>query len=118
MTTLTKLRNRAQVTLPKEVVQKLDLKIGDDLNIEVKGGRVIITPVMVIPKDEMWAWKPEIREAIIEGEKEIREGKTKKYASVKDMLAEWKEEDDDEEGVFVGEALGVAHVHDKSNKPV
>lgn len=65
MSTLTKLRNRAQVTLPREVVKALDLKIGDDLKIEVKSGCVIITPVAVIPKDELWAWKPEIRDAII-----------------------------------------------------
>ena len=82
MSTLTRLRNRAQVTLPKEVVKTLDLKIGDDLIVEVKSGRVIMTPVAVIPKDELWAWKPEIREAIIEGRKEARDGKLKAYEAL------------------------------------
>jgi len=82
MSALTRLRNRAQVTLPKEVVKTLDLKIGDDLMVEVKSGRVIITPVAVIPKDELWAWKPEIREAIIEGRKEARAGKLKAYEAL------------------------------------
>lgn len=54
---------------------------------------MIITPVL---KDELWAWKPEIREAIIEGEKEVREGKTKTYTSVQEMLADWVKEDNEE----------------------
>jgi len=93
MSTLTKLRNRAQVTLPREVVKALDLKIGDDLKVEVKSGCVIITPVAVIPKDELWAWKPEIREAIIEGRKEARAGKLKAYESLDEMFTEWEEEE-------------------------
>lgn len=93
MSTLTKLRSRAQVTLPKEVVKALDLKIGDDLKVEVKSGRVIITPVAVIPKDELWAWKHEIREAIIEGRKEARSGKLKAYESLDEMFMEWEEEE-------------------------
>jgi bifunctional DNA-binding transcriptional regulator/antitoxin component of YhaV-PrlF toxin-antitoxin module len=93
MVTLIKLRNRAQVTLPKEAVKALDLKVGDDLQIEVKRGRVIITPVTVIPKDELWAWKPEIRAAIEEGRKEAREGKLKAYDSVDEMWAEMEAEE-------------------------
>ncbi len=89
MSTLTKLRNRSQVTLPKEVVKALNLKIGDDLRVEVKSGCVVITPVAVIPKDELWAWKPEIREAIIEGRKEARNGKLKAYESLDEMFEEW-----------------------------
>ncbi len=95
MGTLIKLRNRAQITLPKEVVKSLGLKNGDDLEIEIKRGRVIITPVAVIPKDELWAWKPEIRTAIEEGRKEAREGKLKSYVSVNEMWAEFETEEEE-----------------------
>ncbi len=90
MSTLTKLRNRAQLTLPKEVVKTLDLKVGDDLQVEVKSGRIVITPVAVIPKDELWAWKPEIREAIMEGRKEARTAKLKAYESLDEMFSDKK----------------------------
>lgn len=93
MSLLTKLRNRSQVTLPIEVVKALNLKIGDDLKVEVESGRVVITPVAVIPKDELWAWKPEIREAIYEGRKEARTGKLNVYESLDELFAEWDEED-------------------------
>ncbi len=88
MGALIKLRNRSQITLPKEVVRALSLKEGDDLEIVVKKGRVIITPVAVIPKDELWAWKPEIRAAIEEGRKETRVKDLKTYDSVDELYAE------------------------------
>jgi len=94
MGTLIKLRNRAQITLPKEVVKTLGLKNGDDLEIELKRGRVIITPVAVIPKDELWAWKPEVRAVIEEGRKEAREGKLKAYASVDELWGEMEAEEE------------------------
>ena len=109
MSTLTKLRNRAQVTLPKEVVRVLDLKVGDDLKVEVESGRVVITPVAVIPKDELWAWKPEIRDAIMEGRKEARTGNLKSYDNLDDMFAEWDEEDN---------AVGEDDAEDTTNEPV
>lgn len=89
MSTLTKLRNRAQVTLPKEVVKALDLKVGDDLKVDVESGHVVITPVAIVPKDELWALRPEIREAIIEGRKETRTGKLKSHDNLDKMFAEW-----------------------------
>ncbi|MBS4023617.1 MAG: AbrB/MazE/SpoVT family DNA-binding domain-containing protein [Dethiobacter sp.] len=110
MSALTKLRNRSQVTLPKEVVKALNLKIGDDLKVEVKSGRVVITPIAVIPKEELWAWKPEIREAIIEGQKEARTGKLKAYESLDEMFAGW---DDEEEGPMEGN-----NVQDTTDQPV
>jgi AbrB family looped-hinge helix DNA binding protein len=110
MSVLTKLRNRSQVTLPKEVVKALNLKIGDDLKLEVKSGRVVITPVAVIPKDELWAWEPKIREAINEGRKEARTGRLKAYESLDEMFAEW----DDEEEVSVE----VYNVQDATDQPL
>ena len=70
------------------MVKSLGLKSGDDLQIEIKRGRVVITPVAVIPKDELWAWQPEVRAAIEEGREEARAGKLKAYDSVDQLWAE------------------------------
>ena len=87
MPTLVKLRNRAQITLPKETVKILNLKEGDNLSVEVSNGKVVITPVAIIPKDELWAWSPKIRSAIEEGKLEANEGKLKEYDTVEEI---WK----------------------------
>ncbi len=88
MSTLVKLRSRAQITLPKETVRMLNLKEGDNLSIEVDDGKVIITPVVVIPKDELWAWSTDMRNAIEEGKREAKKGKLKEYSTPEDL---WKE---------------------------
>lgn len=85
MASLIRLRERAQITLPKETLRKLNIKTGDNLAVEIDDGRVILTPVAIIPKDELWAWKPEIRKAISEGRKEAREGNLKAYDSVDEL---------------------------------
>ena len=85
MTSLVKLRSRAQVTLPKEAVKELNLREGDNLSVEVDKGKVIITPVAVIPKDELWAWSPKIRSAIEKGKDEAKKGKLNEYNTVEDL---------------------------------
>jgi len=79
MPDLVKLRSRAQVTLPKEAVKTLNLKEGDNLSVEVADGKVIITPVAVIPRDELWAWSPKMRSSIEQSRLEARKGKLKEY---------------------------------------
>ena len=48
------LKQKSQVTIPKELVKKLNLSVGDKLEVEEKDGKLIITPVMVIPKSQAW----------------------------------------------------------------
>ncbi len=85
MSSLVKLRSRAQITLPKEAVKKLNLKEGDNLSIEVDKGKVIITPVAIIPKDELWAWSPKMRIAIEEGKREAKKGNLREYTSADEL---------------------------------
>ena len=85
MSTLVKLRSRAQITLPKETVKILKLKEGDNLSVEVDNGKVIITPVAVIPKDELWAWSPEMRSAIKQSKLETKQKNLKEYTSVEEL---------------------------------
>lgn len=44
------LRKKSQVTIPKEIVDQLNLKEGDHLEISVKNGAVILTPVAIYSK--------------------------------------------------------------------
>jgi len=88
MSTLVKPRSRAQITLPKEAVKKLNLKEGDNLSIEVDSGKVVITPVAIIPKDELWARSTKIRSTIEKVKLEAKEGNLKEYDSVEEL---WKD---------------------------
>lgn len=85
MLDLVKLRSRAQVTLPKEAVKTLNLKEGDILSVEVANGKVIMTPVAVIPRDELWAWSSKMRGVIEKSRLEAKEGNLKGYDSVEEL---------------------------------
>jgi len=44
MTKIVKLSSKYQVVIPKEARKKLGLRAGDQLAVEVKGGKVILRP--------------------------------------------------------------------------
>lgn len=44
------IRKNSQLTIPKKILDKLKLKEGDTIDIEVEEGKIIITPVEVKPK--------------------------------------------------------------------
>lgn len=48
---IVELRKKSQITLPKEIVKKLNLKEGDTLDISIKNGIINIKQVSIYPKD-------------------------------------------------------------------
>lgn len=59
--TLAQADARRRVTLPSGS----GIKAGDPMRIEVlDDGRILITPIVAIPKHQLWAWKPEVLERV------------------------------------------------------
>jgi len=50
---LIEFRKKSQITLPKEIVEGLDLKYGDLLQAELEGDAIKLRPVEIVPKSEM-----------------------------------------------------------------
>lgn len=44
------LRKKSQITIPKEIINELELKEGDHLDLTVKDGMIIIEPVALYSK--------------------------------------------------------------------
>lgn len=59
---IAELRQKAQVTIPKEIIVKLGLSEGDKLDIFEKDGSICIMPVVVYPKKYLDDLKEEIRD--------------------------------------------------------
>ena len=49
---LVKIIRHGQITLPKEVRSALRLKEGDYLEVDVEGGRIVLTPKVVLDREE------------------------------------------------------------------
>lgn len=71
---LTELRQKSQITIPKEIIAKLGLSEGDKLDIFEKDGSICIMPVVVYPKkylDELRKEIDDVKSKIISGEQPV-----------------------------------------------
>lgn len=83
---LVELKQKSQVTIPIELVKKLDLKPGDKLEVEEKDGCLIMTPVAVIPRHQMWFFSREWQQDELKVEQQIQEGRVKVAKSKDELL--------------------------------
>jgi len=60
MKMITELRQKSQITIPKGIVNKLNLQEGDNLEIYEKDGEIRIVPVVVYPVSYIEGLKSEI----------------------------------------------------------
>ena len=71
---LAELRQKSQITIPKELIVKLGLSEGDKLDVFEKDGTICMIPVAVYPKKYLDELRDEINEAkakIASGERPV-----------------------------------------------
>ncbi|HUJ69781.1 MAG TPA: AbrB/MazE/SpoVT family DNA-binding domain-containing protein [Syntrophorhabdales bacterium] len=83
---LVDLKQKSQVTIPKRLVKKLNLKTGDKLEIEEEAGRLVITPVIVIPRDQAWFHRREWQKKEEEVDRQKEEGRIHKASGKKELF--------------------------------
>jgi antitoxin MazE len=83
---ITQLRRRAQVTLPSEVVKKMKLQEGDNLDIAMEEDRIIIKPVLVIDRSQSWFWSKKWQELEREVDEDIKKGRVHKAKNVEELI--------------------------------
>lgn len=90
------IRKRGQITLPKSIIEKLDLQEGDQLELEVNDrGEMKIVPTIQIPKDQAWFWTEEWQKGEREADEDIKTGRVKSFENVNEAI-HWLESDDAE----------------------
>lgn len=85
---LAELRQKSQITIPKEIIIKLGLSEGDKLDIFEKDGSICMMPVVVYPKKYL----DELREEIDDIKAKIAFGEQPVFDSV-DSLFDKLEDD-------------------------
>lgn len=83
---ITQLRRRSQVTLPSEVVKKMRLHEGDNLDIVVEDDKIIIKPVLIIDRSQAWFWSEEWQASEREAQEDIESGRVHEAAGVKELM--------------------------------
>ncbi len=84
MGTTVKVREKYQVTIPEDVRNKIPIKVGERVEVDVREGEIVIRPVLEVPRGQAWFWSQEWQERIAESMKDIEKGKVKVFKSVKE----------------------------------
>lgn len=83
---ITKLRERSQITLPAEIVKKLKLHPGDNLDVFVEDDKIIVKPVLIIDRSQAWFWSQKWQEKEREVEEDIKNKKIHKAKDVDELI--------------------------------
>ena len=79
---LAELRQKSQITIPKEIVEKLGLVEGDKLHISERNGEICIMPVVVYPQKYL----DEPRGEIAETKEKIASGKQPVFDNIEALF--------------------------------
>ena len=85
---LAELRAKSQITIPKELVDKLGLSEGDKLDVFEQDGVICMMPVVVYPKKYL----DRLREEITETKAKIAAGELPLFDNVDALFAKLEEE--------------------------
>ena len=78
------LQSRNTITVPLEVRRALHLEPGDPLEANVEGGRLVLTPVAVVPRSFQLAESGAAKEA--EAEEDLRQGRVEVFETAASIL--------------------------------
>ena len=56
---ITRISPKHQITIPKEAFEKLQLEVGDFLEVDVTEEGLLLIPKKLISKDQIWFWTKE-----------------------------------------------------------
>lgn len=71
MSTTVKVRTKHSVTIPAEVRKKIRLAVGDRVEVTAEEGRIVIRPMIEVPRDQAWYWKKEWQRKELEADEDI-----------------------------------------------
>jgi antitoxin MazE len=85
---LTRISPKHQITIPKEAFEKLQLEVGDFLEVETTGEGLLLIPKKLVSKDQAWFCSKEWQEKEKEADEAIAKGKLSKPFKKSDELIE------------------------------
>ena len=83
---LVKVGARHQVTIPKEIVEKLRLKSGDYVEVTLEDSKVVIVPKAIVDREDAWFWSKEWQEKEWEADEDIKAGRVKRFKNMEELI--------------------------------
>jgi AbrB family looped-hinge helix DNA binding protein len=81
------LRKKHILTIPRDLVDRMNLEEGDEFIVTEENGRIVLTPALSIPADQAWFWTSTWQARIAEAEADREHGNSTVYRSEEEFLA-------------------------------
>jgi AbrB family looped-hinge helix DNA binding protein len=83
---ITRISPKRQITIPKKVCDKLLLKTGDFLEVDIIDEGIVLIPKKLISREQEWFWTKEWQAKEKEADKAIKNGEVSKVFEKADDL--------------------------------
>jgi len=83
---LVRIKSKYQIVIPDDVRKRLNVEIGDTLEIEEKDGVLVARPVVVIDKSQTYFWSDEWQKGEREAEEAKKKGKFKEFKNAEEAV--------------------------------
>ncbi len=70
-----KLGKKSQLVLPKAIVDAMHLEEGTEFEVEILDGRIVMEPMISIPRSQAWFWSDEWQRREREAEEDVHTGR-------------------------------------------
>lgn len=82
---------KGQVALPKKIRNTLRIETGDQFRVEISGTKIVLTPVVTVPKEQAWFWTDAIQAKVQTSEENYKKGNYNEYTNVDELMRDLKE---------------------------
>ena len=90
-----RISSKRQISIPKDVMESLNLHPGDEVEFKVEDDTARLIPVKTIkvPRDQAWFWTPEWQAKEKQADRDLSEGHSRNFDKLEDLLKELHSED-------------------------
>lgn len=71
--------SKGQIAIPKEIRDSLNIKGGDRLVYKVDRGKIVLEPVVSVPRSQSYFWTPEVQEKVKKADENFKAGNFNTY---------------------------------------
>jgi AbrB family looped-hinge helix DNA binding protein len=93
MEQLIKVSRGGQVTIPSALRRKAGIEIGDYLEVQLEGDRLVLTPKHVIDKSQSYFWTEAWQQAEREAEADLKADRIERFETLEELFADLDAED-------------------------
>lgn len=87
MGTLTKLTSGGQITLPKEIRIRTNMKPGDFVEVKLdEEGHIVLTPKKLVDASQAYFWTEDWQEGERKADEDIKAGRVRRFKSVAEAV--------------------------------